>query len=119
MQVNATGTRLARPRSEQRVHPRALFSVPLKLHHLRPGGVSTSRGLTLDLSQGGVGALVQIDLIVSEAIEIELQLPNGSLSAVAIVRYSSSIRSGFEFVGLSAEERQQIAAAIGGKPNAK
>src|SRR5215469_8879922 len=112
MQVNATGTRLARRRGEQRVHPRMLFSVPLRLHHLRPGGVSTSRGLTLDLSEGGVGALVQIDLIVGEAIEIELQLPNGSLSAVAIVRYSSSIRSGFEFVGLSVKERQQIAAAI-------
>lgn len=93
--------------------------MPLKLHHLRPGGVSTSRGLTLDLSEGGVGALVQIDLIVGEAIEIELQLPNGLLVAVAIVRYSSSIRSGFEFVGLAGEERQKIAAVLSGKPEIK
>lgn len=119
MQVNATATKPARPRGEQRVYPRTLFSVPLQLRHLRPGGVSTSRGLTLDLSEGGVGALVQIDLIVGEAIEIELQLPKGLLSAVAIVRYSSSLRSGFEFVGLSAEERQKIAATIGAKPETK
>jgi hypothetical protein len=32
---------------------------------------------------------------------------------VAIVRYTSTVRSGFEFVGMTPEEREQIAATTG------
>jgi hypothetical protein len=40
----------------------------------------------------------------------DLQLPEQALSAVAIVRHSSQVRSGFEFLGLTAGERGQITA---------
>ena len=115
MQVSTAGGKPLRPRGERRIHPRIIFSVPLKVHHLRPGGISSSRGISLDLSEGGVGALVQIDLIVGEAVEIDLQLPSESLSTVAIVRYCGRTRAGFEFVGLLPEERNQIHAALSRK----
>jgi hypothetical protein len=115
MQVSAAGAKPLRPRGERRIYPRIIFSVPLKVHHLRLGGISSSRGISLDLSEGGVGALVQIDLIVGEAVEIDLQLPSESLSTVAIVRYCSRTRAGFEFVGLLPEERNQIQAAVSRK----
>ncbi len=88
--------------------PRALFSIPIKFRHLVAGGVQTSRGITLDISEGGLGALVQGDLRLGETVELDLQLPEQALSAIAIVRHTSQIRSGFEFLGLTAEERAQI-----------
>lgn len=115
MRVSSAGAKPLRPRGERRVYPRIIFSVPLKVHHLRPGGISSSRGISLDLSEGGVGALVQIDLIVGEAVEIDLQLPATSLSTVAIVRYSSRTRAGFEFVGLLPQEKNQILATVSRK----
>jgi c-di-GMP-binding flagellar brake protein YcgR len=98
---------------EPRRHQRVLYSVPIRLHYLKPGGVRTSRGISLDISEGGLGALVPSDLMVGEAVEIDLQLRRSSLCAVAIVRHSSSRRSGFEFLGLTPEERRQIAFAMG------
>ena len=66
------------------------------------------RGITLDISEGGVGALVQRRLLIGEVVELDLRMPNCSLSAVALVRHSSSNRSGFEFRGLTPEQRRQI-----------
>jgi PilZ domain len=96
-----------------RRHPRALFSVPVTLYHLMPGGVQTSRGISLDISEAGLGALVQGDLRVGETVEIDLPLSERMLNAVAIVRHTSSMRSGFEFLGLTPEERVQITHVVG------
>lgn len=96
-----------------RRHPRLLYSIPLTLHHLAAGGVRSSHGISLDISEGGIGALLEGQLGVGETIGIDVPLPDSLLSAAAIVRYSSVVRSGFEFVGLSPEERQHIANLVG------
>lgn len=96
-----------------RRHPRTLFSVPLMLRHLGVGGIRSLRGISLDIGEGGLGAIVQGDLRVGEMVEIDVHIPEYPLSAVAIVRHASSVRSGFEFLGLTAEERQQITNAVG------
>jgi PAS domain-containing protein len=64
--------------------PRALFSIPVKLRHLVAGGIQTSRGITLDISEGGLGALVQGDLRLGETVEIDLQFAERPSIAVAI-----------------------------------
>jgi len=69
--------------------------------------------MSLDISEGGLGAIVQGDLRVGEMVKIDVPIPECPLTAVVIVRHSSSVRSGFEFLGLTAEERRQIANAIG------
>jgi hypothetical protein len=51
--------------------------------------------------------------MVGEAVEIDLQLPQCALCTVAIVRHTARARSGFEFLGLTPEERRQIARVIG------
>ena len=94
-------------------HRRILFSIPLTLRHLMHGGVRASRGISLDISESGIGALVEGGLHVGDTVEIDLQLPDWQLNAVAIVRHTSSIRSGFEFFGLTADERVQLAAIVG------
>jgi len=96
-----------------RQHPRSLFSVPITVHHLVAGGVRASRGISLDISEGGMGALVQSDLMVGEAVEIDLPLPGSVLSLVAIVRHTSNTCNGFEFLGLKQEERLQITDIVG------
>jgi hypothetical protein len=46
-------------------------------------------------------------------VEIDVCIAGQDLTAVAIVRYTTDVRSGFEFVGLTPEERQQIANTTG------
>ena len=94
-------------------HPRMLFSVPVIVHHLVPGGVRFTHGITLDISKGGVGALVQGHLRIGETVSLEFELPDHDLNAVGIVRHTCNLRSGFEFLGLTPEERQRIASLVG------
>ena len=112
MPFNLHPTRIggAHDRPVQRF-PRALFSVPLTLRHLAVGGIRASLGVSLDISEGGLGAIVREGLRVGEMVEFQVQLPGRVLNTVAIVRYTTSVRSGFEFVGLTSQERQQIASA--------
>jgi hypothetical protein len=105
------GPRTCPERGVQR-HPRTFFSVPVMLHHLVPGGVRFTHGMSLDISEGGLGALVQGGLRVGETVSLAFELPHYDLKAVAIVRHSSSARSGFEFVGLTPDERQRVASLV-------
>jgi hypothetical protein len=95
-----------------RRHTRKLFSVPITLRHLCRGGVRASHGISLDLGEGGLGAIVQGEVRVGDTVAIDLPLSEQLLRAVAIVRHTSSVRSGFEFVGLTPEERLQITSVL-------
>ena len=106
-----TESRAARVRFRQ--HPRAFFSVPIMLRHLSRGGVRITRGISLDLGIGGLGAMIQGDVQVGDTVSIDFQLSDGALTAVAIVRHTSSVRSGFEFVGLTVAERGWISSFVG------
>jgi len=112
MTFNLHPTRIgaAHHRPSQRF-TRTLFSVPLTLRHLANGGIRVSLGVSLDISQGGLGAIVPGGLRVGEIVEVEVQFPGRCLNTVAIVRYATNVRSGFEFVGLTSQERQEIARA--------
>ncbi len=108
-----------RPRSAARYpngfvrrHLRSLFTIPITIRHLADGGVRASRGVSLDLSEGGMGALVKTGLKVGDMVEIDIQWPEHALSVIGIVRHSSDTRSGFEFMGLTPEERAQIVAMM-------
>jgi hypothetical protein len=96
-----------------RRHARTLFSVPITLHHPSPGGIRTTRGISLDLGAGGLGAIVQGELRVGDTVAIDLRLSERLLSIVAIVRHTSSVRSGFEFVGLTPQEQLLITSVVG------
>ncbi|MBA3913683.1 MAG: PilZ domain-containing protein [Acidobacteriales bacterium] len=90
-----------------------LYSVPITLHQRRSAeAMDMAKGMSLDLSQGGLGAVVVGNLQVGHTVEIEIRLPSSVVHVTAIVRHTSKVRSGFEFQELSAQERAQIAAAI-------
>jgi hypothetical protein len=96
-----------------RRYSRAIFSVPLTLHHLMHGGVGRSHGMSLDVSEGGMGAIVEHSLRVGETVAVDLPLQEHILHAIAIVRHTSKSRCGFEFVGLTQDERSRITHSAG------
>ena len=99
----------ARP---HRAHSRVPFSIPITLRHLCRGGVRSTHGISLDLGEGGLGAIVQAEVYVGETVAIDFQLIDQPVTTVAIVRHTSKARSGFEFVGLTPEERVRITCAM-------
>lgn len=76
--------------------------------------MQTMHGISLDLSEGGLGALLEGSLHPGETVAIDLLLRQHQLHTVAITRHTSSLQSGFEFLGLSAEERRRIADEVSG-----
>jgi len=94
-----------------RRHPRLPFSVPVTLHHLKAGMARTFAGISLDLSEGGLGVLVNGQLREGETVEVDLPLSQNLPRLIAIVRYSISDRCGLEFLGLTQEERLEISQA--------
>ncbi len=102
-----------RPRSLFRLHERAPFSVPITIHRLRSGHICTTRGMSLDVSEGGLGAIVEGDLWVGEIVEVDMCVGGVAVSTVAVVRHASRVQSGFEFLGLTADERKSIATIAG------
>ena len=91
-----------------RRHPRFLVSVPASLARPRQSGMPAVHGLSLDLSQSGVSAVLCGPPAVGERVRLSLQFSGASLEILAIVRHSHSTRSGFEFVDLSPAHRELI-----------
>lgn len=92
-----------------RQYPRYLFSVPFSLRYLMTDGFRDTRGITLDISESGMGASVQGDVSPGGTVRINLAMPGGPLSVDAIVRYHAGSQSGFEFLGLTPRDRERIA----------
>jgi len=88
-------------------HP---INVPLDLIALRSGVPDNLPGRCTDISEAGMGAVVAGELAAGLQVAVELRLPNVGVPvrARALVRYQSRLRCGFEFVGLSVEQREMI-----------
>jgi hypothetical protein len=104
---HSTGSDLHR--GVRRYH-RILFSAPIELYHLVGDGVERSHGISVDISEEGMGALLEKSLRVGEMVEVKLPVQDHLLNAIAVVRHSSSSRAGMEFLGLTLEERSRINA---------
>ncbi len=97
-------------RGPHRVHNRSPFSMPLQLRPLYGHPV---HGMSLDISEGGVGALVQGRLRVGEAVQIDLSIGTHALTTMAIVKHVSDARAGLQFLRLTASQIQEIAQLVG------
>jgi len=84
--------------------------VPLDLIALQSGIPNTMPGRCTDLSEAGAGVIVAGELILGQAVAIELRLPNVGLPirARAQVRYQDRLHYGLQFVGLPMEQREMI-----------
>jgi len=96
-----------------RKHQRSLFSVPFELRQLAGRAPYALHAISLDLSEGGLGALVQGNLKVGEAVQVDLPIGARTIRLVAVVRHSSALRSGFEFLRMSESDRLDISLVTG------
>ena len=83
---------------------------PLDVTVLRSGIPDTLPGRSVNLGEGGVAAVLAGELLPGEAVGVEIRLPQAAdpLRTRALVRHQDKLRSGLEFVGLSAEQQAAI-----------
>src|SRR5512146_306916 len=96
----------------RRAHPRAVFSVPFTMRYIDSKGLASWHGMTVDISQGGLGALIPHQMEIGSTVELQLALRDRTLRTIAIVCHAAHGRSGLEFLGLNDEERRCIARAV-------
>ena len=101
---------LALEKAPRRGSPRYPVNVALDVIVLRSGVPENLPGRCTDLSEGGVGGMVAGELAAGQQVAVELRLPNVGVPvrARALVRYQGRLRCGFEFVGLSVDQREMI-----------
>jgi hypothetical protein len=90
--------------NEQRGHLRFVLEVPLRIR-CRTGELISGR--TVEVSQSGISAIVPLDILVGQAVELGFLLDGGLIAVQALVKNKSAFRYGFEFV-LGNQEREII-----------
>jgi TonB family protein len=95
--------------SRRRV-PRFPMQAVLDVTVLRSGIPDTVPGRAVNVCERGISAMLAQELVPGESVAIEVQLSLGTapLRTRALVRYQENLRSGLEFVALSAEQRDAI-----------
>jgi TonB family protein len=87
--------------------PRYRVAVPLSVTVRRAGVTDSIPGRSLDVGEGGLGALLAGEVSPGEAVGVEFQVPSlaAPLRARAVVRHHAQLRCGLEFLSLSPEQR--------------
>jgi TonB family protein len=90
--------------------PRYSVAIPVDITVLRSGAPASIPGRSLDLGEGGVAAVLAAELQLGEWVAMEFKLPNApqALQTKAVVRHHNQLRCGFEFLGLSGDQRSMI-----------
>ena len=90
--------------------PRYSVAIPVDITVLRSGAPASIPGRSLDLGEGGVAAVLAAELQLGEWVAVEFKLPNAgqALQTKAVVRHHNQLRCGFEFLGLSGDQRSMI-----------
>ena len=87
------------------------YGVPFVLHRFTKTANSTITGVSLEVSEAGMSAIVRQTLRVGERVEVQIHLPSGDVRVAAMVRGSTGKHYGFQFVDLSPEQLQRIASS--------
>ena len=95
--------------------PRYPVAIPVDITVLRAGAPASIPGRSLDIGEGGVAAVLAAELQPGEWVAVELQLPNAghALQTKAVVRHHNQLRCGFEFLGLSGDQKLMIRSWAG------
>lgn len=98
--------------STERRHPRFFLSAPMVARRPLSAGSHVTRGITVDISLGGLSAVLCGPPRVGERVSLRMKLMNSTFEAPAIVRHSSSARTGFEFLSLPSDSQRRIERCI-------
>jgi hypothetical protein len=98
-----------RPPVGRRVAARRRLAVPLSVTVLRSGVPDAVPGRSVDVCEGGVGAILAAELFPGELVGVEFQLPHaGPVLAKARVCYQERLRCGLQFLAIPPEQRAMI-----------
>jgi TonB family protein len=108
MAAQAQGQGQGQPPRRRRLRYRV--QTPLDVTVLRSGIPDTLPGRSVNLGEGGVAAVIAGELKPGEAVAVEILLPTAvePLRARATVKHHDKLRSGMEFVGLTAKQMAAI-----------
>jgi hypothetical protein len=98
----------------ERRYQRHFLSAPVATWALLNSGPQVTRGLMLEISLGGLSAVLCGPPKRGERVSVRLKLLNVAFETLAIVRHSSPARTGFEFLEPSPELLSSIQNCIQG-----
>ena len=102
MKTGAASSEVSLSVPDRRRHDRYRFSAPVTVH---VNGRSAIRGMSLEISESGMSALIGDALVVGDTVELEPVA--GSLVSALVRRHSGKIY-GFEFSNLTSAQFQRI-----------
>lgn len=93
-----------------RRYPRYALDVRLKARMLQNGTYESCWGRSTELGFDGIGATLTGELQIGEIVSLEIPLPlsTHALKVRAIVRFRRGLRYGFEFLAVTANQREMI-----------
>ena len=86
---------------EARRHPRYRLETDIRIY---PRNSAVVRGLTVDISESGISAMLRMEVPIGEVVRLEFSLPTGDVDVHALVRQRSAFRYGFQFVESSSAQ---------------
>jgi hypothetical protein len=95
----------------RRVAPRRKVAVPLSVTILRSGVPDAVPGRSIDVGEGGLGAVLAAEVFPGELVGVEFRLPDaGSVLAKARVCYQEKLHCGLQFLSIPADQREMLGA---------
>lgn len=102
---------LSSPPVGRRAGTRRRLAVPLSVTVLRSGVPDSVPGRSVDVSDGGIGAVLAGELFPGELVGVEFQLPKTrQVLAKARVCYQDRLRCGLQFLAIPPEQKEWIAS---------
>ena len=80
---------------DARGHPRLKLEVDIRINSRRCGLL---KGLTIDISESGIAAMLTLEAPLREIVELDFTLPSGPVVIFAAARQRNTFRYGFEFI---------------------
>lgn len=80
---------------DQRREPRFKIEVDIMVTSHTCGKL---KGHTVDISESGISAMLNIEVPLGEVVELNFTLPLGTVAIYAMVRQKNAFRYGFQFV---------------------
>ena len=103
-------------RDWKRRYSRYRIDLPIKVTVLREEGYEEIRGRCGDIGEGGIGAVLGAEVPKGEVVAFEVEGPQGErLSGRCITRYRKGLLHGFEFLGLTIEEKGLVGSLCLGR----
>jgi hypothetical protein len=96
--------------AHRRRFPRFAFDTRVEVTMFQQGEHRSCWGRSTELGQDGVGATLTGSLELGEIVTLEIPLPLAAypLKVRAIVRFTQGLRYGFEFLTLTASQRDTV-----------